>query len=54
MRKNEVELFNKVLDLVDIEGKTWDDSCIEVGVTAFDVEAFQTRLKAWMKGEGLK
>jgi len=54
MKENEVKLFNRVLDLVDIEGKTWDDSCVEVGVTPFDVEAFIGRMKVWMKAEGLK
>ncbi len=52
MKENEVKLFNEVLDLVDGDGKTWIESCIEVGVTAFDVDAFLNRMNVWMKGEG--
>ena len=52
MEVNKIKLFNKVLDLVDVEGKGWRESCIEVGVEGVDV--FLKDMKVWMGEMGVK
>ena len=55
MDKNKnTKLFNKVLNLVDVEGKSWEESCVEVGISAFDVEVFLKEMKVWMREVGVK
>ena len=52
MDKN-TKLFNKVLNLVDVEGKGWKESCIEVGGVCVDgVEVFLKGMRVWMKESG--
>ena len=48
------KLFNKVLNLVDVEGKGWRESCIEVGVKGDEVEVFLKGMKVWMGEIGVK
>jgi hypothetical protein len=53
MDKNKnIKLFNKVLNLVDVEGKGWKESCIEVGVCMDGVEVFLKGMRVWMKESG--
>ena len=55
MDKNKnTKLFNKVLNLVDVEGKGWRESCIEVGVRGDEVEVFLKDMKVWMGEMGVK
>ena len=54
MDKNKIKLFNKVLDLVDVEGKGWRESCIEVGVCVEGGDVFLKDMKVWMGEMGVK
>ena len=48
------KLFNKVINLVDIKGKRWEESCIEVGVNVDEVDMFLKYMKVWMEEVGVK
>ena len=52
--KETVELFDKVLDLVGVEGKGWWESCIEVGVHPDEVGRFLEGMKVWVNYKGGK
>ena len=45
----ESELFELVLSKVNVEGKSWVDSCLECGIRMDEVGCFIEDVKYWVK-----